>query len=118
MVQNTLLKIARNLTPSGMTEPVTVRRACDGPFCRSVATVRELFQMPISQKSKCSETVLTTVRRDCDGPSCTSVTEFRDSLSRLKFIIPSVLVRDTLDGPSCPRRSVVVSVTCSQIFPK
>ena len=66
MVQNTPLKIVRILTPSGITEPVTVRRACDGPSRRFVKDSNSL-----------KESV--RVRHTCEGPSCTSVMTFRDS---------------------------------------
>ncbi|TMW91176.1 hypothetical protein EJD97_014680 [Solanum chilense] len=129
MVQNTPLKIVRILTPSGITEPVTVRRACDGPSRRFIkdsnsfkesVTVRRAYDGPscirrsvlhttVRRTESCSQHQflkslsvltrgLTTVRRDCDGPSCRSVTEFRDSVSTLNFIMPSVLEQDTVDG--------------------
>ena len=110
MVQNTPLKIARNLTATGMTEPVTVRRACDGPSCRSVARVRELFQNANFSKSlsvlrRCSRRSVVTVTVRPARPSQISETHFQDS--NLQFQVfwygtPST-VRRAHDGPSwCP----------------
>ena len=43
---------------------VTVRHTCDGPSCHSITKFRESFPVPNSQELKCFETV------DHDGSSC------------------------------------------------
>lgn len=92
-------------------ESVTARRTYDGPSCTSVTTFKESFPVPNSQELKCFETV------DHDGSSCLwrSVLQVRHRVQRVDFSTQiseflSVLGRDTLDGPSCPWRSVVGSV--------
>ena len=108
----------------GFAQPVTGRRACDGPsrwpsspprfqvvcdgpspLWRSVLTPpswrsETRFLAPNSQKLKCFATGLTTVRRGCDGTSCRSVTIYRESIFSTRFS------NSKCHGTEHPRRSV------------
>ena len=79
-------------------QPVTGRRACDGPSHRSSQSSEAQY---FHQGS-------VTVCHTCDGLSCHFVTKFRESIFSTQFsVFLSVLKRYTLDGPSFPWRSVV-----------
>ena len=67
----------------GFTQPVTARRACDGPsrLRRSVLLLRHSVQrLNFSEKS-------VMVRHTCDGPSFHSITKFRESIFSTQFQI-------------------------------
>ena len=84
-------------------QPVTGRRACDGPSCRS----SQSSETQISTKGLWRSVTPVTVRHTCDGPSCHFVTKFRESIFSTQFsVFLSVLKRGPATVHPAGRRKV------------
>ena len=84
----------------GFAQPVTGRRACDGPSCRSSQSSENGFLLKSPWRSITPVTVLPAI------PSRSS--ESRFSVPNFRF--SKCFEMRPCDGPSCPWRSVVGSV--------
>ena len=64
--------------------------------------------------TKCGVTKLVTVRRVYDGPSCRFVMKFREVIPVPRFQELKCFGTNTLDGPLCLWRSVILAFKCGE----